>query len=174
VGTPAAVAATFASLVLATAGSASAAPGNGVHVDPGSPAGKQYAIPIPSARAETSGQSGGTGSANPPLFGVGVTPAGTAATGGASGAAASAGQSTSVRSPATTAQAADGKSRRLTARQGTRADTLGAPRMAAPSGGHLSAQSSAVGGTSWLPLLGGGALVLLIGGGGGFLLRRSL
>src|ERR1700761_8477411 len=63
-------------------------PGGGVHVDPGSPAGKQYAIPIPSARSETSGQSGssGSGSSNPPLFGVGVTPgaAGVAATVGGS------------------------------------------------------------------------------------------
>jgi hypothetical protein len=169
VGTQAAFAAMLAGASLATAGPAAAAPGNGVHVDPGSPAGKQYAIPIPSARSQTSGQAGGAGSANPPLFGVGVTPDATVATGGASAAPATAGQRTSPRSAGTAAQAADNKSRRQAARHGSTA-----PPTTGRTGRPPSAESSAVGGTSWLPLLGGGALVLLIGGGGGFLLRRSL
>ncbi len=86
----------LASLGLITAGPALAAPGNGVHVDPGSPAGKQYAIPIPSARSETSGRAGssGSGSSNPPLFGVGVTPStGAGVAANVSGATAAAGNS---------------------------------------------------------------------------------
>src|ERR1700760_2092560 len=98
VGIPMAV--VLASLGLIAAGPALAAPGNGVHVDPGSPAGKQYAIPIPSARSETSGQKAGSGSGstNPPLFGVGVTPsAGAAIAAGASGSTARAGSSSNAR-----------------------------------------------------------------------------
>ena len=57
-------------------------PGNGVTVDPGSPSGKEYAIPIDTARREAAGGSapgpGSTGSGPTsgtpaaPLFGVGV------------------------------------------------------------------------------------------------------
>ena len=52
-------------------------PTSGVHTDPGSPAGKQYVLPISSARGETSG--GQSGSSSPPLFGAGVTPGASAA-----------------------------------------------------------------------------------------------
>jgi hypothetical protein len=171
VGTRATLAAVSLSFVLVTAGPAMAAPGNGVHVDPGSPAGKQYAIPIPSARSETSGQNGAAGSANPPLFGVGVTPGGAAATGGASGVAA-AGAGTTV-GQGTKAGAAGPNSRRTAARGRRRHGSTAVPTPVRTAQ-HPSTQSNAVGGTSSLPLLGGGALVLLIGGGGGFLLRRNL
>src|ERR1700751_869920 len=52
---------------------ANGGPPPGVHVDPGSPAGKQYQIPIPAARQETSGSTGSANSdgSNPPLFGGG-------------------------------------------------------------------------------------------------------
>jgi hypothetical protein len=69
-------------MVLATAPAAGAAE-RGVHVDPGSPAGKEYAIPIERARREASGGTKiGTGNptsstavAQVPLFGQGIKPA---------------------------------------------------------------------------------------------------
>src|SRR4051794_21479121 len=72
---------------LAAAGPALASAAEpGVHVDPDSPAGKEYAIPIDSVRRDT----GGRGSAEPggggaPLFGAGITPAGRSSGGGSGG-----------------------------------------------------------------------------------------
>ena len=50
---------------------------NGVHVDPDSPAGKEYALPLDSARRDTSGSPNGTGASgqSAPLFGAGVSKA---------------------------------------------------------------------------------------------------
>jgi hypothetical protein len=67
-------------LLLGAPGTASAQE-RGVHVDPGSPAGKEYAIPIERARREASGGTKLTTSAAPtqtaavPLFGQGIKPA---------------------------------------------------------------------------------------------------
>lgn len=167
VGNSAALAAIWAGLSLAMAPPAIAA-GNGVHVDPGSPAGKQYAIPIPTARSEAAGGQGATGSANPPLFGVGVTPGGAAASAGAS----SGGATTGTRAARKTGGRFNG--RRGAGAASTRQAKQSGAQAAGVRARDAASQSNAVGGTSWLPLLGGGALVLLIGGGGGFLLRRSL
>lgn len=48
---------------------------NGVHVDPDSPAGKEYALPLDSARRAAEGQnaSGGSSDAAAPLFGAGIS-----------------------------------------------------------------------------------------------------
>jgi hypothetical protein len=145
------------------AASAASSPGSGVHVDPGSPAGKQYVIPLPAARRETSGgQAGGSGSANPPLFGVGVTSASGAHSSGSSGTAARTGSRPTAKARI---RSLSRPSRASKARVGS--------RPAATSGAQPSHRAAAIGSTSWLPLLGGGVLVLLIGGGGGLLLRRS-
>lgn len=173
VGIRALIAAIFSFVCLQTGVAVAAGgPSSGVHTDPGSPAGKQYAIPIPSARRETSGDSGGSSSSAAPLFGVGVTAAG-GVTRDAS--------ATSSADGAGTA-AADGRGTAGTkskARSGQYRGTSGGISSAGTSASdgktqNGSTESSDVGATSWLPLLGGGALVLLIGGGGGFLLRRSL
>src|SRR5438094_2200614 len=75
----------------------------GVHVDPGSPSGKEYAIPLEGVRRDTSGgsttggSSGGSsgGSAKAPLFGEGISPAGShSARGGGTGGAGNPGQKT--------------------------------------------------------------------------------
>ena len=64
----------------------------GVHVDPGSPAGKQYQIPIATARSEAAGGSGASNS-TAPAFGVGVTPSGGSGPGsGGTGGVAASGQ----------------------------------------------------------------------------------
>ena len=59
----------FVALFSLVVGSAGAVPPAGVHVDPGSPVAKEYAIPLAAARGggSSSGSSGG------PLFGRGIT-----------------------------------------------------------------------------------------------------
>ena len=47
----------------------------GVHIDPGSPAGKEYGIPLWVLRGEASGHPSPQGIPPPPLFGVGIGPA---------------------------------------------------------------------------------------------------
>lgn len=47
---------------------------DGVFVDPDSPAGKEYAIPLDEARREATGGEDGTPGSAPPLFGEGVMP----------------------------------------------------------------------------------------------------
>jgi hypothetical protein len=55
-----------------------------VHVDPGSPSGKEYALPVPRARRDAAGGGSSAGTSDPPLFGQGVSSA--AAAGGSSSA----------------------------------------------------------------------------------------
>jgi hypothetical protein len=61
---------------LASSGLATAA--DGVHFDPNSPAGKEYALPLDQARDEATGGGGSDegSAAGAPLFGVGVSPPG--------------------------------------------------------------------------------------------------
>ena len=56
----------------------------GVNYDPGSPAGKEYAIPLVQGRAEGAGTANQRAAANTP-FGVGITPPGGGGTGGTGG-----------------------------------------------------------------------------------------
>jgi hypothetical protein len=170
----------------------------GVHVDPGSPAGKQYQIPIPSARNETAGATGG-GNSNAPLFGVGITPsaaggappatAGAASSegGGASGGSGT-GSSGSRGGPSGSSAGSSGSGTAPSASASGSSSTSGAPASSHPTGsagtpspaasppaaplaGSASARADGVGGSSWLPLVAGGALVLVLGGGGGLALR---
>jgi hypothetical protein len=59
----------------------------GVHIDPGSPAAKEYGVPLWVLRGEASGHQSPEGIPPPPLFGVGIEPPGAsggrARTGGA-------------------------------------------------------------------------------------------
>src|SRR3954447_241965 len=65
--------------MLGTAG-AVAAQEPGVYLDPDSPAGKEYAIPLDFHRAQAVGRDAVEGTAQP-LFGVGITPAAAGARG---------------------------------------------------------------------------------------------
>jgi hypothetical protein len=139
----------------------------GVHVDPGSPAGKQYQIPITSARGETAGQSPHSTSGSAPTFGSGVTP---------SSSSAPRTPTATTASPATRASAA----RRSAAGRDGHAATHGKNGAAPPvtvttqANRQATTQSNQVGSSSWLPLAAGGALVLLIGCGGGLALKRRM
>jgi hypothetical protein len=129
----------------------------GVHIDPGSPAAKQYQIPINSARSETAGKSK-SNSSSPPLFGQGVTPSGGSGSGGASGSGSGGHSATHRNHPRATAKGHRAKTSTPTPVSGTPAS--------APS------TSGSSGNSAWLALAAGGVLVLLLGGGGGLVLRR--
>jgi hypothetical protein len=86
------------SLVCACAGAALALPGAasaqidpGVNYDPGSPAGKEYAIPLVEGRSDAAGTTNQRSGGNIP-FGVGITPPGGKAGGKAGGKNASQGR----------------------------------------------------------------------------------
>ena len=68
-----AIAAVLGALVLLSAGAVPAlALPPGVHVDPGSPAGKEYSFPLSVLRGAAGGKKASQGT-SPPLFGVGIT-----------------------------------------------------------------------------------------------------
>jgi hypothetical protein len=127
----------------------------GVHVSPGSPAEKEYVLPLNQARQ--TGEAGAKGSTSG-LFGAGITPPGGSA-GGASPSRRTArpGSRTATRSPAISG-------------------TASAPGGASLPAGVLRATrtpSSSVGSGSLLALLGGGLAVLVLGAFGGTVLRHS-
>lgn len=141
---------------VAVAGTSTLQPG--VHVDPGSPAGKEYQIPVVGARSETAGGTQGQGG-NPPLFGVGVTPATTAS------ADSSAGRPTSSSSASRGATSHSTRTRTAASSSPSGSKPVSAVAPPDPDG------SAPAGGNGWIALVAGGLLVLVLGGGGGLLLR---
>lgn len=140
---------------------------SGVHVDPGSPAGKEYQLPVSSARGEASGTSG---SSNVPLFGSGITPSGPSGTGGATSSTGSSAAASGTR-PRTSPTHKGAAARRAHA---VTAGVTSASRPAVSVTPSPAITSSSAGGSGWLALVGGGAAVLVLGGGGGFLVRRRV
>jgi hypothetical protein len=132
----------------------------GVHVDPESPAAKEYVLPLSQARQTGATSSSKSGAA--PLFGAGITPPGGGSGGSSSGA------STSGHNARGGSHASQGKS-------GSR-DGATAPASAPLPPGVLRAtraQGSSAGSGSLLALLGGGLAVLVLGAFGGTVLRHS-
>jgi hypothetical protein len=129
----------------------------GVHIDPGSPAAKEYVLPLNQAR-QIGGGSSTSRSASGALFGAGITPPGA---GGSSRLGTGAG-SAKARGPA----AASGSS-------GAR-PAAAQPALSASLLHDASSQAGPTGGDgSMLALLAGGVAILAIGGLGGMVLRRS-
>lgn len=120
----------------------------GVHIDPGSPAAKEYALPLSQARQTDTGASPGRSAASAP-FGAGIKPPGA---GGSS------------HSGAGAATAGGGGSGGAVAQKTLLSAVLGASSSRAGSAGS---------GDSFLSLLAGGAAILVLGGFGGTVLRRS-
>ncbi|HEX7610251.1 MAG TPA: hypothetical protein VF380_06240 [Solirubrobacteraceae bacterium] len=137
-------------------GAAQAATGlePGVHVDPGSPAAKEYALPLNQAR-QTGGGAPSSSSSSAPLFGAGIKPPGA---GGSSHSGSGTGKATG-RGGAVGPNGAN---------PAAGLSTLPAAVLRASS-----AQASSGGGDSILALLGGGVAILVLGGLGGMILRRS-
>ncbi len=127
----------------------------GVHADPGSPAAKQYALPLNQARQTGAGPTGHEGSSANVPFGTGIKPPGA---GGSSHSGTGAGQTVGGGASGPNATNADG-----------RQATLPSAVLRASS-----SQASSTGGDgSTLALLGGAVAILILGGFGGALMRRS-
>jgi hypothetical protein len=145
--------------VAGPAGAKTVSPAPGVHIDPGSPAAKEYAIPLGVAR--TGSGSGGNGSTQ--LFGAGITkasspPPGAAPTGHA----------------ATTGRAVAGRGHHPAAKRRTRSGAVtpaSAPGTGVPPPQRvLDTGGGAGSGIAWM--LAAAAAVLLLGALGGLALAR--
>lgn len=151
----------------------------GLHRDPGSPASKEYRIPISSTRNETSGHdSSNPESSTAPTFGAGVTPARSrTAPAPGSGAAARAHKSAGPHhghKPDRTASGHAGRNARRHAGHDGSAGRSSSPAItAARQAQVMTAVRAQAGSGSWLPLVAGGALVLLVGCGAGLALKRA-
>jgi hypothetical protein len=155
-----------AAVVLATSGAtiapqAAAGLEPGVHVDPGSPAAKEYALPLNQARQADGGSS--SGSSETP-FGAGIKPPGSGGA-GSSGSAPNDG-----RSPGQHPSRPSGR-RHLESRSN---DAVGAAPTLPPAVQRaVESQDSSGGGGSLAALIGGGVAILVLGAFGGTVLRQS-
>jgi hypothetical protein len=132
----------------------------GVHVDPGSPAAKQYSLPLNQAREI--GRSGAGASASPSLFGAGI---GSPRSNRSAGAAKGVGSNAPVGAVLGAREKSHRRSRESSpSRQGT-------PVSLDESSFGIAAHEGP-GDGSPLALLGGGIAVLLLGGVGGVAMRR--
>jgi hypothetical protein len=161
----------------------------GVHVDPSSPAAKEYALPLNQAR-----QTGSTSQASPtaPPFGAGIHPRGDSGSGSSAGGTSP--QRTALDRARPTSVSGTSVSRSGSRRSGSRtpssrtssgsrsesrtrgSGTSGIPAKSIVPAAVLRASSehgSSGGDGSILALLGGGIAVLVLGGFGGVVMRRS-
>ena len=156
-------AAVTAAMAVAAAAPAAAQDDDGVFVDPSSPSGKEYQIPLESVRRQADpttrpGAKVAPGERSSPLFGEGIDPgtASGAITPGGNGGGGAGGGSSSGSAPP---------------------DAPAAPKGSAPSRAIEAARSAPgapPGDTgSLLVILSGAALVLLAGCGAGIALRRG-
>jgi cytochrome c biogenesis protein CcdA len=130
----------------------------GVHIDPGSPAEKQYVLPLSQARQTGAGKS--SSSSSGPLFGAGITPP----RGGGPTASPGAGPRPSTR------RAGSRTAGSASAAGGTSASGPLLPSVVVRT---ARAQGSSAGSGSLLALIGGGLAILVLGGFGGTVLRHS-
>lgn len=134
----------------------------GVHVDPGSPAAKEYALPVSQARRAGEG-GGGSEGAHEQLFGAGIKPPSSGSPrGGSPSGRTRAHRDAPKRAGTSSSRSADG-------------GASGAIRTQPPALVRRVAdgRSSSGGGSSLLVLLGGGVLVLVLGAFAGVVLRHS-
>src|ERR1039457_1717511 len=122
----------------------------GVHADPGSPAAKEYAIPLAQA-SQVGDQSSSSGSSSVAAFGAGIKPPGS---GGSPGSGSGSGHT---------------KAHRGGASSGSGSPNAPSPQTTLPA---AVVQASSGGGGSILALRGGGAAILALGGFGGAVLWR--
>lgn len=128
----------------------------GVHVDPGSPAAKEYALPLNQARGTGSAPTAGPAAAAP--FGAGIHPGGGSGSRSADGRPSAQGAAHSGATPVSV--------RGLSGSPGT---SIVPAAVLRASGEH----GSSGGNDSILALLGGGIAVLVLGGLGGIVMRRT-
>jgi hypothetical protein len=128
----------------------------GVHVDPGSPAAKEYVLPLSQAR-QTGSESTSQGTPESTLFGAGIKPPGSGRPPRGGKGAAGTQDQTGALAPAPRASGGSGS----------------APALAQTILRAARAQGSGSGDGSILTLLGGGIAILVLGGFGGTVLRHS-
>ncbi len=128
----------------------------GVHVDPGSPAAKEYAIPLGQARQ--TGAEGSSASSSAPLFGAGIGPRGP---GGSSHSHSGAGRTLSAAKARGQGSVSGLGATRVAGRESLPSSVLASSSRASGDGGSL------------LALLAGGVAILILGGLGGAMLRRA-
>jgi hypothetical protein len=127
----------------------------GVHADPGSPAAKQYALPLNQARQTGAGPAGRESSSASVPFGAGIHPPGS-------------GGAPHTGSPTNGSHGQRGVSNASTANASGTGVTI--PPIVLHS---VRSQASPGGDGSLLALLGGAVAILVLGGFGGTLMRRS-
>jgi hypothetical protein len=128
----------------------------GVHVDPGSPAAKEYVIPLGQARQI--GAGGSSDGSSPPLFGAGIGPRGP---GGSSHSHSGAGRTSGAANASGSGSASKPSSTGIAGRESLPSSVLASSSRASGDSGSL------------LALLAGGVAILILGGLGGAMLRRS-
>ena len=149
---------------LAVTATAATAAEDEIFVDPGSPSGKEYALPIDSARQQAAAEARGgktSGTKQTPLFGEGVDDR------SASNSGSDAGGGSGDDGGASPAGAGAGKA--------SQTSTTRSPGTAADGGTPITARAQAAspeGGLGTIAIIGAGAGVLLLGGAIGLLLRR--
>jgi hypothetical protein len=126
----------------------------GVHVDPGSPAAKEYALPLSQGRQAGAGSTSSSGAETP--FGAGIKPPGSGGPGSHSRSAGGGATGSRQASP-------------------NRSAGRGEPKAAVPPAVQQAVDSQgSSGGSGSLPvLIGGGVAILVIGGFGGTVLRHN-
>jgi hypothetical protein len=178
-------------LVPATAAHAQQGDPNGVQVDPNTPSGHEYDIPVQKARrqasgsskkkssagaaASTNGSSGGGGSNDSGLFGAGVT-----SDDSSSGSSGSSSSSTSSQDDSGTTTADTGTTSTPTETQATTAAAQPTTAAAQPAtttdasngSAAIAAADQGTGGPGPTVAFGVGGLVLLLAGLGGWLVKR--
>ena len=147
---------------LAVTATAATAAEDEIFVDPGSPSGKEYALPIDSARQQAAAEARGgktSGTKQTPLFGEGVDDRSASNSGSDAGGG----------------SADDGAAAPAGAGKANKASTTRSPGTAADGGTPITARAQAAspeGGLGTIAIIGAGAGVLLLGGAIGLLLRR--
>jgi hypothetical protein len=151
-----AVATSWAALVVQSA----AALEPGVHIDPGSPAAKEYALPVSQARG--AGEGDGSEGTHEQLFGAGIKPPGSGSPRGGSPSAGSGARRGASNSAGASSSGSGGSASDTT-------HTQPPPLVRRVAGGG----SSSGGGSSLLVLLGGGVVVIALGAFAGVVLRHG-
>ena len=129
----------------------------GVHIDPGSPAAKEYALPLNQARQTGAGPAGHEGSSAGAPFGAGIHPPGS---GGSS-------------NPGSRANGGYARARHTISRTSP-ADAPGTGAAISPIALRAASSRASSGGDgSLLTILGGAVAILILGAFGGTLMRRS-
>jgi hypothetical protein len=146
---------TVLAVALSLAGPAFAATSPGVHVDPGSPASKEYAIPLSNARGSGSGHSGS-------LFGSGITSGGGPKAGAGVSVAPTTHPATPKKPRAHHHQASVPVAKSAQPVSVTPASAPAALKVLHPGSGS---------GVAWM--IGVAALVLVLGGGAALIARRG-